>query len=231
MMSAQPWIETAEQDPDETESQSRRAYRLIEEMIVTLELPPGSRVSETLLSRKLGLGRTPIREALQRLSIEGTVHVIPRSGVVVSEIDIEDQLGMIEVRRGLENVMAGRAARLATSAQREGFRAIAERFATSALALDGASFIHADREFNALVAECAASKYAAHAIGPIEAQTRRFWFLHFQRFGDLKRVCKLHADVALRIADGDEAGARRRSDKLMDYVEAYTRRTLLSLRG
>lgn len=219
--------------PSETEgeSQSRRAYRQIEAMIVTLQLPPGSRVSETLLSRKLGLGRTPIREALQRLSFEGTVQIVPRSGAVVSEIEMEDQLAMIEVRRGIENVMAGRAARLASDEQRAIFRDLAEQFDKAAAEMNDELFISTDREFNALIAECARNKYAAHAIGPIEAQTRRFWYLHFQRFGDLKRVCRLHSAVALRIAEGDETGARRQSDKLMDYVEAYTRRTLLALSG
>lgn len=230
-MSAETWNDDAELSLDESESQARRAYRLIEEMIVTLQLPPGSRVSETLLSRKLGLGRTPIREALQRLSFEGTVHIVPRSGAVVGEIDLEDQLGMIEVRRGIENVLAGRAARLASAVQRERFRGLARRFLKAGEALDDAAFIGADREFNALIAECANSKYATHAIGPIEAQTRRFWFLHFQRFGDLKRVCKLHADVANCVADGDEPKARRASDKLMDYVESYTRRTLNALKN
>lgn len=214
---------------DGDETQAQLAYRLIEEMIITLQLAPGKKISETSLSKQLGLGRTPIREALQRLSFEGTVHIVPRSGAFVSELDLVDQLGMIEVRRGIENVMAGRAARFATNDVRVVFDKLAEEFDAAAASECSVGFMKTDMEFNSLVARISNCKYATHAIGPIEAQTRRFWYLHFQKFGDLKRVCQLHAAVARCIAKNDESGARAASDKLMDYVEEYTRRTLLVL--
>ncbi|MCB4771490.1 GntR family transcriptional regulator [Ancylobacter sp. Lp-2] len=207
-------------------SQARQAYRLIEEMIVTLKLPPGHKISETSLSKTLGIGRTPIREALQRLSFEGTVRIVPRSGVVVSEIDLVEQLGMLEVRRGIESVLAGRAARFATNSLKQEFAAVADAFDKVAESREGAAFVAADREFNTLIIQTANSKYATQAIGPIEAQTRRFWFLYFKEFGDLRRVCELHAAIARKIAHGDEAGAKRASDALMDYVEEYTKKTL-----
>lgn len=214
---------------DGRETQAQLAYRLIEEMIITLQLPPGKKISETSLSKRLGLGRTPIREALQRLSFEGTIYIVPRSGAFVSELDLVDQLGMIEVRRGIENVMAARAARFATSDVRAEFDRLADAFGAVAAAECSTAFMQVDMEFNALVAQTSNCKYAMHAIGPIEAQTRRFWYLHFQKFGDLKRVCQLHAAVARSIARNDESGARSASDKLMDYVDEYTRRTLLVL--
>ena len=117
---------------NDDEPQSRIAYRLIEAMIVTHELPPGSRISEATLSAKLGIGRTPIREALQRLSFEGTVRIVRRSGAFVSEIDLVDQLAMIEVRKGIENVLAGRAARFAGETERKRFRELALMFEKSA---------------------------------------------------------------------------------------------------
>ena len=79
------------------ENQAQMAYRILEEMIVTLKLPPGSKISEKALNRSLGFGRTPLREALQRLAIEGNVKILPRSGVIVSDIDLADQLNMIAV--------------------------------------------------------------------------------------------------------------------------------------
>jgi DNA-binding GntR family transcriptional regulator len=210
----------------EPESQANLAYRLIEEQIVTLALPPGTKVSESSLSKALRLGRTPIREALQKLSHEGTVRVVPRSGVFVSEIDLVDQMGMIEVRRGIENVMASRAARFVTNSAKERFVALVKAFGQAARDRDGKAFIAADREFNALVLDMANSRYAAHAIAPIEAQTRRFWYLYFQEFGDIRRVCALHARIARAIADGDEEAAWNASDSLMNYVEEYTHKTL-----
>ena len=215
----------------EGENQAQMAYRIVEEMIVTLKLPPGSKISEKALHRLLGFGRTPIREALQRLAIEGTVKILPRAGVIVSEIDMSEQLNMIEVRRELEKIMAGRAARLAMDEQRDLFLQLAEQFQRAAKENDESAFIETDREFNSLVVRTAQSKYAAYAIGPIEAQTRRFWYLHFKRFGDLAHVCRLHAAIARTIAANDEAGARKASDRLLDYVEGYTRKTLNFMNG
>lgn len=211
-------------DPDEP--QSRIAYRMIEAMIVTHELPPGTRISEVSLSNKLGIGRTPIREALQRLSFEGTVKIVPRSGAYVSQIDLVDQLAMIEVRKGIENVLMGRAARFAHDPERQHFRELAIKFENVAAANDGHAFVEVDREFNSLVVATARNKYAAHAIAPIEAETRRFWYLYFRQFGDLQHVCQLHAAVARCIAANDEEGARAGSDRIVDYAAEYTQKTL-----
>ncbi len=213
------------------ESQAQMAYRILEEMIVTLKLPPGSKISEKALNRSLGFGRTPIREALQRLAIEGTVTILPRSGVIVSDIDMADQLTMIEVRRELEKIIAGRAARLAMEDERRVFSTLADNFDLAAQQDDENIFITTDREFNTLIVNTAKNKYAAYAIGPIEAQTRRFWYLHFKRFGDLARVSQLHANIARTIAANDEAGARQASDRLLDYVDEYTRKTLQFVNG
>ena len=81
-----------------------------------LELTPGSAVSEAMLSARLGIGRTPIREALQRLARERLVRILPRRGVIVSEIDVKSQLRLLEVRREIERLMA-RAAPPPTKAQ------------------------------------------------------------------------------------------------------------------
>lgn len=215
--------------PDAAEMQSQMAYRIIEEMIVTLRIAPGSRISEKSLNKTLGIGRTPIREALQRLALEGTVKILPRAGVIVSEIDLSDQLKLIEVRREIEKILAGRAARIADEQARNTFRNLAKKFEQAAAQNDEKIFIVTDREFNSLVSATAQNSYATHAIGPIGAQTRRFWYLHFKRFGDLRQVCKLHAAIATAIADCDEALARQASDALMDYVDWYTRRTLEAL--
>jgi DNA-binding GntR family transcriptional regulator len=211
---------------EDGETQAQLAYRILEEMIVTLKLPPGSKISEKALHRSLGLGRTPIREALQRLAIKGTVKIMPRAGVIVSEIDTAEQLNMIEVRRELEKIIAGRAARFAMEEQCQVFRQLADAFDRAAEQDDEKTFIETDREFNSLAVSTAQSKYVSYAIGPIEAETRRFWYLYFKRFGDLAHVSQLHARIARAIAANDESGARKASDLLLDYVEEYTRKTL-----
>ncbi|WP_349368609.1 GntR family transcriptional regulator [Salinarimonas sp.] len=217
--------------PDEStrRTQAQQAYARLEEMIVTLELAPGSRISENAMAARLGLGRTPVREAIQRLAHEGTLRVLPRAGAIVSQIDVADQFKLIEVRRGIERILAGRAARLADAPTRDAFAALAERFEDAAARNDETTFIAADREFNVLVAASAQNKYAAAAMAPIQAQTRRFWFLNFRKFGDLSAISRLHAEICAAIVASDEPAAQAASDALIDAVEDYTRRTLEAL--
>ncbi|MDX5363202.1 MAG: GntR family transcriptional regulator [Pseudazoarcus pumilus] len=221
--------ESAAPPARDSETQAQYAYRQIEEMIVKLALPPGSRISEKSISAQLGIGRTPVREALQRLAYERTIKVLPRSGAVVSEIDIAEHFKLIEVRRELERILVGRSARLAEPAICKQFSELAGRFFEAAEQDDEAIFLPADAEFNALVAETARNDYAAAAMRPLQAQTRRFWYLYFRQVGDLAQVARLHADIADAIGRKNEKLAREASDRLVDYVEQYTYRTMRAL--
>ncbi len=210
-------------------TQAQSAYTAIEEMIVKLELPPGARISEKTLSQQLGYGRTPVREALQRLAYARLVHILPRAGAIVTEIDLSAQFKLIEVRRELERILITRAARLATPEISQAFQVLAKRFLQVAKKDDGRLFVDVDREFNTLVYETAQNHFATDSMAPLQSQTRRFWYLYFRQFGDLKQVCNLHADVARAIANKDEGAAATASDKLVDYVEEYSYRTMKAL--
>jgi DNA-binding GntR family transcriptional regulator len=201
----------------------------LEEMIVTLQLQPGSRISENWVSNRLGLGRTPVREAMQRLAREGTLEIVARAGAFVSAIDIADQLKLIEVRREIERLVVGRAARLAPAKAVDQFGALERRFRRGAETNDPDIFIPADREFNELIIETANNKYASIVMATIQAQTRRFWYINFRQFKDLRVISAAHADIAGAVAAGDEARARQCLDALIDHVEAYTLKTLGAL--
>lgn len=214
---------------DPAPSQALQAYRMIEEMIVNTTLPPGAKISEKALAERVGLGRTPVREALQRLAAEGAVQILPRAGIIIAQVDFTDQFRLIEVRRELERLLMGRAARQADGATRAAFADLAKRFRKAARNNDAELFIDTDREFNDLIEVTANNKYAQMAMAAIQAQTRRFWYLYFSRFGDLKQVAQRHADIAEAVAAGKEEDARKASDALIDYVEGYTRKTLDAL--
>ena len=77
---------------DSVQSLTDKAYQHVEEMIVTLQLPPGSAISELTLSKRLGMSRTPVGEALQRLAREGLVMILPRRGIIVSDLNAKQQL-------------------------------------------------------------------------------------------------------------------------------------------
>ena len=203
-----------------------RAYGDLEEMIVTLKLPPGSAVSEAALSERLGIGRTPIREALQRLARERLVTILPRRGIIVSEINVKSQLRLLELRREVERLVARSAARRATREERARFLEIARSFEKSAKRNDEMTFLRVDREFNELTVVAARNEFAAGAMSLVHSLSRRFWYIHYQQAADMPRAAKLHADVARGVARADENAAAAASDRLLDYIEQFTRDTL-----
>jgi DNA-binding GntR family transcriptional regulator len=202
------------------------AYAHLEELIVTLKLAPGSAVSEGELSARTGIGRTPIREALQRLARENLVSILPRRGIVVTAINVKDQLKLLEVRRELERLIARSAARRATDEERKRFRELARDFEKSAKSDDDVAFMRTDREFNTLCSAAAHNEFAAGAMSLMHSLSRRFWYIHYKQAADMPLTAKLHADIARAIADADEERAVKASDKLLDAIEKFTRDTV-----
>ena len=206
-------------------SLGERAYADLEEMIVTLKLAPGAPVSEQELAQGLGIGRTPIREALQRLAREGLVSILPRRGILVSEVNVKRQLRLLEVRRELERLIARSAARRATEEERRAFEAVAARFQESARVNDDLAFMRTDREFNTLCSTASHNEFAAGAMSLMHSLSRRFWYIHYKQAADMPLTAKLHANIARAIARGDEDAAAAASDKLIDAIEKFTRDT------
>jgi DNA-binding GntR family transcriptional regulator len=208
------------------ETLTEKAYRALEEDIVTLGIPPGTVVSEAILSRRLGVGRTPVREALQRLAREWLVVIMPRRGIVVSEIDPLRQLRLLEVRREIERFLARSAAKRAVSAQRTRFREIASGMDQAASRTDDIAFMRLDRELNLLVLDAAGNEFAAAAMSLMNGLSRRFWYVHYKQVADLPLAARLHAGIARAIADGDPDAAGQGSDALVDYIQAFARKTI-----
>jgi DNA-binding GntR family transcriptional regulator len=205
---------------------TEKAYAEIEELIVTLQLPPGTVLSELVLADRLGIGRTPIREALQRLSRDGLVNILPRRGVLVSDIDLRSQLRLLEVRRELERLMARGAAERATEEERARFSEIAGGMYRSSENEDDISFMRLDQQFNTLVSLAARNEYASRAMGLMHGLSRRFWYQHYKEAADLPLCARLHAAVAEAIAARDPDRAAAASDRLIDYIESFARSTL-----
>ncbi|MDP3250347.1 MAG: GntR family transcriptional regulator [Hydrogenophaga sp.] len=207
-------------------SLTAQAYERIEEMIVKLELQPGTALSEAELSARLGIGRTPVREALQRLAREHLVQILPQRGVLVSELDIKRQLRLLEVRREVERLVARCSARRATDAERKQFAELAAEFNAAAKTNDQSRFMKADKAFNDLSLRVARNEFAAGAMGLMHGLSRRFWFMHHRQADDTEFMASLHGRLSKAIADGDENAAAKALDALIDHNETFTRSTV-----
>ncbi len=219
--------ESADPTPlERPRSLTSQAYELIEELIVKLELRPGTAISEAELSARLGIGRTPVREALQRLAREHLVQILPQRGVLVSEIDIKRQLRLLEARREVERLVVRCAARRANDGERKRFTELAKEFTATAKTRDHVRFMRADKEFNDLSLRAARNEFATGAMGLMHGLSRRFWFMHHHQADDIDQMATLHGNLSRAIADADEAAAANALDTLIDHNEAFTRSTV-----
>ena len=209
-----------------SETLTEQAYRLIEEQIVTLRLKPGDILSEQMLSASFRIGRTPVRESLQRLAGEGLVTILPRKGILVSDLNPRNQLLVLEVRRELERLLSRAGAERASSQQRTQFQEIARGMDQAAKANDDIAFMRLDRSLNQLIVEAAHNDYAARSLRLLQGLSRRFWYMHYREAADLPLCARLHANQARAIAKGEGKLAAQATDKLMDYVETFTRATV-----
>ncbi len=208
---------------------TEEAYARLEEMIVTLDLAPGSVVSEAILGRILGIGTTPVREALQRLAREHLVQILPRRGVVVTGVDLHHQLHVLETRRELDRLIARAAARRARPAERAALARLATDMIDAARSGDLRGFLRLDGQLNQALALAARNPVAAASVASLHAVARRFWFYHHRAEEELAETATLHAAVANAVAEGREADAAEASDRLIGQMIRLARRTAPAL--
>jgi len=197
-------------------SLAEQAYRVLEEKLVTLELEPGAVVSEGQLIDLTGLGRTPVREAMQRLAQQELFEVMPRRGLLVAPVSLPGMLHILETRRPLEQVIVHRAALNARDEQRSGLAAIARDLA--ALHDDFEAFLRLDHELYALLDACAGNPYASAAAAPLRSHCRRFWYYYRQRL-QLSDAVTAHSKMARLIARRDYSGAQKAVDSVIGVLE------------
>ena len=212
----------------ELSSLTEQAYARLEHMIATLELRPGAFVSEAELCERLGIGRTPVREAMQRLAREHLLQIMPRKGCVVSDFRFGDELNVLEVRRPLELMVARAAAKRATPDQRRQFTAIVDGMVAALETDDFDAFARLDAEFNALCVAACRNPMATSMMLLISAHNRRFWFMHHGRSLPREGVDS-HIEIARAVAGGDADKAAQATERLLAYVEGLAQRSPIAV--
>lgn len=205
----------------------QQAFSALAELILTVQLKPGSSWSESELCERINIGRTPVREALQRLQREHLVEIIPRFGVKITEINVESQLLLLEVRRELERLLAVCAAKRATADERQQCKEMSLTLQSMA---DGEvmAFLRYHYEVKKFIAEIARNPYATQMILPLYAISQRYYYLHYLRSRDIPLAADYHGAIVDAISRGDPVEAAAAADRMMDYATAITRSDVTS---
>ncbi len=200
----------------ENGSLAEQAYRLLEAQLVTLKLAPGELVAEKDLMDRAGIGRTPVREAIQRLSTQGLLQVLPRKGLMVTPLRRSDLGQIIEARRVLERLMVVKASERANTDQRQALRILASHLEAAGHELD--VFFRLDQRLDELLEAACHNRFLVKALSAMHSQCRRLWYLHRGSL-DLPWSAQLHGGLARAVADGDGAGAIRALDEIIAILE------------
>ncbi len=197
-------------------SLAEQAYRVLEQQLVTLRFAPGELVGEKQLVDKTGIGRTPVREAIQRLSAEGLLEVLPRKGLLVTPLRRSDLVRIFEARRVLERLMVVKAAERASPRQRLALKFLSNNLLAAANDLE--LFFQLDQDLNELLEDACDNRFLVNALTLMHSQCRRLWYMHRNAL-DLMKSAELHSGLALAVAEGDAAGAIRALDEIITILE------------
>jgi len=181
---------------------SDKAYQLIRHKIITLQLAPRTAIDEQALMEDLQVGRTPIREALQRLAAEGLVRVAPRRGMFVADISITDLQKIFEIRVVLEGLCARLAAERATAAQLAAMEDLVDQLDRTT-ETDGRALMAVDEQFHELLYQAADNELLADTLRRLLAQSFRIWYLVLDRLDGVRGAMEQHVAITRALEAGD----------------------------
>ncbi len=192
-----------------TRSQIEQAYALLHGLLTTLAYKPGEYLNIASLMDDLSMGRTPINHALHRLSNEGLVQILPRKGVVVSPLSIDDALHMIDVRLANETLCARLAAQHITAEEVAQLRRVAAAFDAAVAQRKVAEMMRLDRSFHEMIAAASRNPVLMDVLRVLHGKSQRFWAISLSTHGHVFEVQDEHVQILDALAAGDADAAEQ----------------------
>ena len=199
-------------------SPAQQAYEAIKLRIISLEYRPGACLTESRIAEDLGLGRMPIHDAITRLALEDMLEVLPRRGVLVPPVSLDEALANIEARLVNEPVITRLAVERATADEIDHITAMLHDVPAKIGRRDIKGMMVLDRQFHAAIARCARNPFFDWILRRLHERLLRFWFISL---GDSKHMARVH-DEHLAIVDAcrsrDGAAAER---AVREHIESF----------
>ena len=205
-----------------------QAFYEIRTMILSLELAPGSVISERDLVERLEIGRTPIREALRRLAQEKLVEVYARRGMFVTTVDVRDLARLCEVRAVLEPEAAWLAAERATETEIDGLYELINQIHSGRPRSDR-TLIELDAQIHSAIYRCTHNHFLEATLEEYYALALRIWMLALEQTGELQAAVSEHMPLLELIALGKAEKAAKVMRDHIEHFEAAMHRVLVAL--
>ena len=197
-----------------------KAYRILKQNIVTLEYAPGRQIIEKDLCNEIGIGRTPVREALQRLASEKLIKIIPRKGIFISDINMWELSRLMEARIMLEGYCIRKVALLVTKGQIQKLRSFFLKAPELVENRKITDLLEIDRKFHMGLIALMDNFFIEEVAAKIYDQLARTWYLSFSRRSqeELMATVKEHLAIVDALESG-RAGAAEQA--VMTHLKNY----------
>lgn len=195
-----------------------RAYEEIKHLIITCELKPGEVLSEAALSASLDIGRTPVHQAIDRLVTDGLIDVMPRKGIMVKPVSLDEIFDIIDVRLINESYCARRAAVRAEPADIARMVANLDAMWDAAKSRAIETMMELDREFHAMLSGTTRNKVLSEILRNLHDRSTRLWFISLRAGEQHMRVCEQHAAIIDGVRRHDPDAAER---AIRAHIEAF----------
>jgi DNA-binding GntR family transcriptional regulator len=200
------------------------AYAQIKQRIISCELRPGDAINEAQLTNLLGLGRTPVHQALHRLEMEGMVTILPRKGVMVTPISLNDILDMIDVRVCNEQLCVKLALERAQESDFVQMREILGRTPALLERRDVNGLMEVDLQFHLAISAAARNRVLADLLRTLHEKQARFWFLTLSEMHHSERIYDEHTQILAAMENRDsDAAIQAIQHHIDDFRRAITR--------
>jgi DNA-binding GntR family transcriptional regulator len=200
------------------ESTADRAYEIIRERLVMLDIRPGEPINDDRLAAELGLGRTPVREAVKRLERDRLVVAYARRGTFATAVDLTDLADISEIRKQLEPTAAARAARTASAESRGRLGVLVRDIAAIDDSLDPREVLRRDVYVHREIYRASGNPHLEQILITLDGHATRIWCLFLDRLPDVASHVREHAALLEAIIAGDETAA---ADLTLAHVTGF----------
>lgn len=208
----------------------------LKEAIVNGKLKPGERLMEQQVAEELGVSRTPVREAIRKLEIEGFVIIIPRKGAYVSDISLKDIVQVFEVRAAMEALAAGLAAQRIADEQLEKLERKLVEVKNAVDSSDLDNIIQFDTDFHEIIYEASRNDRLVQILNNLREQIQRYRTASLASPGRLKDTLKEHQELVEAISTRNVALAQKLAKEHIEnaentIIEAFKEKSFFPLKG
>ncbi|MDW8844312.1 GntR family transcriptional regulator [Erwinia sp. MMLR14_017] len=208
---------------EKTLSLNDQAYLAFRHRLITLRYKPGEYLNTAQVMDDLERGRTPVNQAIHRLATEGLLQIIPRKGVMVAPLSIDDALELIEVRLVNETLCVQLASQKVMATHIAQLRDLNQRIAAASKAHDREQMMLLDREFHQMLAEIAGNRRLSDILSVIHAQAQRFWATTLSSVTHMEEVIAEHNAIIMALEEGD---TQRAAEAARAHIQSFKRALL-----